>query len=123
MLKFLKKIFAILLIIIAIICFILAAIVSLGFSLPFLAAVSASTWVAIGCLAVGTAYITDADTASRYMSKVGQAVGDVAKGAGQAIGSAVKGLIQGSGAITFIILALGGYFFYTSLKDSNDDKN
>lgn len=120
MFKFIKRIFAIILMIIAIVCFILATIVSLGFTLPILAAVSASTWVAIGCLSVALAYIVDADTASRYMSKVSHAVTDVARGVGNAVGAGIRGLVSGSGLMTFICFIGGGYLLYKGLGGSDD---
>lgn len=123
MFKLLKRIFAVILMIVAIICFILATIVSLGFTLPFLAAVSASTWIAIGCLAVAVAYIVDADTASKYMTKVSKAVADVTRGVGSAIGSGLRGLVSGTGILPLIFIIGGGYLLYKSVGDSNDFKN
>lgn len=121
MFKFLKRLLAIILIVIAVICFILASIVSLGLTLPILASVSASTWVAIGCLSVAVAYLVDSDVASRYVAKVGKGVGDIANGVGSAIASGVRGLVKGSGIVGLLLTLIGGYALYSIWSDKNDN--
>lgn len=117
--KSLKKILAIIAIIVAICFFILAAFIAIG----WLTIMTASTalWIGFGSLVVG--YVISPKTASHYVGRATQAVVDVAKGAGKAIGSGVGSVATGLWKATpplvrYIALGALGIWAYNSLSSS-----
>lgn len=120
--KSLKKILAIIAIIVAICFFILAAFIAIG----WLTIMTASTalWIGFGALVVG--YVISPKTASHYVGRATQAVVDVAKGAGKAIGSGVGSVATGLWKATpplvrYALLGALGIWAYNSLSSTDSD--
>lgn len=122
--KSLKKILAIIAIIVAICFFILAAFIAIG----WLTIMTASTalWIGFGALVVG--YVISPKTASHYVGRATQAVVDVAKGAGKAIGSGVGSVATGLWKATpplvrYALLGALGIWAYNSLSSTESSSS
>lgn len=114
--KFIKRLLAWIMIILAIICMILAIMASAGASLSFLpsflAGLSAKAWILLGVLAVGSAYLIDSETASKAMGKIAAGVSDVLDKTIGVVGSATGSIFRHFGA--WIMVGVGVLFLLNS---------
>lgn len=122
----LRKIIAILLIVIAVIVIIWACIFCppLGGVLFGIAFSSAGAALAFGCVLLVGAFLIDKDTASKTIGKIGEATGDAAESVGNAVGDVVGGVASGlfsSSGMLFVLLGVGAYFLLTGSKDKPED--
>lgn len=119
--KFIKKLLAWIMIILAIICMVLAIMASAGASLSFLpsflAGLSAKAWIMLGILAVGAAYLIDSETASAAVGKIASGVSDVLDKTLGIAGSAVGSIFRNFGL--WILIGVGVFIWYSSSNSTS----
>lgn len=131
--KFIKRLLAWIMIILAIICMILAIMASAGASLSFLpsflAGLSAKAWILLGILAVGSAYLIDSETASSAVGKIASGVSDVLDKTLGVVGSATGSIVRHlglwiiAGAGVFLLLnSSSNRVSFITRKDANESE-
>lgn len=121
MFKFLKKIIAKLLLIIAIIALIVSAFLTGGSTIAiFGVAFTSSMLVGLAISLVLLAYLVDPDEVNKFITNVGNGFGRIMSSVGEGIGKGIGGLLDGLGFGNFILLAGGALLGYKLLSKSND---
>lgn len=120
----LRKVLAVILIIIAIILICFATFGTGLLVIPFIGiALTPTLALLAGILALTCAFIIDADTSTEVVGKIGEAVGDAAGAVGGAVGDAAGGLLSGLFSSTGGMLLLGGVGLYFLISSGKDDKS
>lgn len=110
--KLLSKIWKVLRKVLAVVLIVLAVWFSFGGALVLFGATLTGGWAALAAL--GLALLVDAETVTEVATNLGSAVGTV-------VGGAVGAVVSSSGLGTFAMLALGGFLLWQVMKDKDDD--